>query len=130
MPVVSDSDIALPLRRKAGGKEMPVPTTGDDLPAVARQFIGEVLGVADAEELSARVMAEAPGRKGDRGQMRLQVARRHVDDHAPAAAGADRLELCGDDVVIPARREHGARVELVEAMLCEARKIGAKQRLI
>src|SRR6202007_1085406 len=62
--------------------------------------------------------------------MRLQVARRHVDNHAPAAAGADRLELRGEDVVVPASREQGARVELVETMLCEARKIGAKQRLI
>src|SRR6516164_3128941 len=44
-----------------------------------------------------------------------------------APGGADRLELRGDDVVAPARREERARVELVEAVLCEARKIGAQQ---
>jgi len=104
----------LPLRRKAGGKELPIPTTGDNLPAIARQFVGEVLGVADAEQLRARVVTQAPGRKADRGQVRLQVARRHVDDHAPAPPGAHRLELCGDDVVKPAQREQGARVELAE----------------
>jgi hypothetical protein len=48
----------LPLRREAGGKELPVPVAGDDLPAIARQFVGEVLRVADAEELRARVMTE------------------------------------------------------------------------
>ena len=36
-----------------------------------RQFAGEVLRIADAEDPAARVMAQAPGRKGDRGQMRL-----------------------------------------------------------
>jgi hypothetical protein len=57
--------------------------------------------------------------------MRLQMARRHVDDHASAPAGANRLELRGDDFVVPTRREQGARVELMETILCEARKIGA-----
>jgi hypothetical protein len=120
----------LPLRRKAGGKELPVPVAGDDLPAIARQFVGQVLRVTHAKQLGARVVAQAPGRKADRGQVRLQVARRHVDDHAPAPAGADRLELCRDDVVVPAPREQGARVELMKAMPCEARKIGAQQRLV
>jgi hypothetical protein len=32
----------------------------------------------------------------------------------------------GDDLVMPARRKWGARVELVETVLCEARKIGAQ----
>ena len=72
----------LPLRRKASGKELPVPAAGDDLPAIVRQFVGEILRVADAEKLGARVVPQAPGRKADRGQMRLQVARRHVDDGA------------------------------------------------
>ena len=72
----------LPLRREPGGEELPVPAAGDNVPAVARQFVGEVLRVADTEELGARVVAEAPGRKADRAQMRLQVARRHVDDWA------------------------------------------------
>jgi hypothetical protein len=36
------------------------------------------------------------------------------------------LELCRDDLMMPARGEEGARVELVETVLCEARKIGAQ----
>src|SRR6516162_10633692 len=34
------------------------------MPGVARQFVGEVLRVTDAEDLRARIMAQAPGRKG------------------------------------------------------------------
>ena len=49
------------------------------MPAIPRQFIGEVLGVADAEDLPREIMPEAPGREGDRSQQRLQVARRQVD---------------------------------------------------
>ena len=78
-----------------------------------------------AQDLSARVVAEAPGRETDRGEVRLQMARRHVDDHAAAPAGARRLELRDDDF-LPARREQGARVELVETVLCDARKIGTQ----
>ena len=70
----------LPLRREPGGEELPVPAAGDNVPAVARQFVGEVLGIADAEDLGARPVPQAPGRKGDRGQARLQVTRRQVDD--------------------------------------------------
>jgi hypothetical protein len=44
------------------------------MPAIARQFVGEVLRVTDAD-LRRGVMPETPGRKGDRGQQRLQVAR-------------------------------------------------------
>jgi hypothetical protein len=36
-----------------------------------RQFVGEVLRIADAEDPASRVMAQAPGRKGDRGRMRF-----------------------------------------------------------
>src|SRR5205823_1343191 len=38
------------------------------------------LRIADAEDLRRGIMPEAPGREGDRGQQRLQVARRQVDD--------------------------------------------------
>jgi hypothetical protein len=47
---------------------------------------GEGLGVADAEDLRTRLVAEAPGRKRDRGQMRLQTARREANDQPPDAA--------------------------------------------
>ena len=73
----------LALRREPGREEMPVPVAGDNAPAVARELVGEVLGVADAEDLGTRPVTEAPGREGDRRQVRLQVARRQVDDQPP-----------------------------------------------
>ena len=66
----------LPLRRQLGREQTPVPVAGDDALAIARQLVGEVLGIADAEDLRAWAVTEALGRKGDRGQVRLQVARR------------------------------------------------------
>jgi hypothetical protein len=62
-------------RRQPSWEEPLVPVTGEDAPAVARQFVGEVLRVADTQDLRARVVPEIPGRKGDRGQVRLQMAR-------------------------------------------------------
>ena len=61
----------LPLRREAGREEPAIPVAGDDPPAIARQLVGEVLRITDAQELGARVVAEAPGRKADRGQVPL-----------------------------------------------------------
>ena len=100
-------------RCQAGRKEPLVPVAGDDAPAVARQFVGEVLGIADAEDLGARVEPETPGRKRNRGQQRLQMARRQADDQPADAARADRLTRRRGDLVMPARRERGAQVELV-----------------
>jgi hypothetical protein len=116
----------LPLRRKTSGKELPVPGASDNLPAIAREFVGEVLRIADAEDLQAGFEPETSGRKSDRSQVRLQVARRHVDDQPPDTAVAHRRQFRGDELVMPARREEGARVELAETVLCEAGKIGAK----
>ena len=63
---------------------------------------------------------------GDRGQVRLQVARRHIDDQPPDTAVAHCRQFRGNELVMPVRRKWGARVELAETVLCEARKIGAK----
>ena len=68
------------LRRQPGREEKLVPVAGEDAAAIAREFVGEILGVADTEDLRTRVVAQAPGRKGDRGQVRLQMARRQADD--------------------------------------------------
>jgi hypothetical protein len=61
-------------RREPGWEEPLIPVSGEDAPAVARQFVGEVLCIADAEDPGARVMAQAPGRERDRRQVRLQMA--------------------------------------------------------
>ena len=90
----------------------------------SRQFVAEVLGIADAEDLGARTMAQAPGRKRDRGQVRLQVARRYVDDQPPDLSFAYRGELRGDDPEMPVRGEIGLRVELDKSALGKAGEIG------
>ena len=69
---------------------------GDDPPAVSRQFVGgEILRIADANDLRARVMAEAPGRKGDRRQIRLQMAWRHTDQQPADPVLSHRREFPG-----------------------------------
>jgi hypothetical protein len=93
------------------------------MPAVARQLVGEVLRVTGANDLPAGLVPETPGRKGDRGKERLQVARRRVDDQPPDMAIADRFQFRGDDLVMPAQRELGPRVEFAETVLHEAGKI-------
>jgi hypothetical protein len=55
-------------RRQASRKDPPVPVAGDDAPAVARQFVGELLRIGDAEDLRTRMAAQTPGRKRDRRQ--------------------------------------------------------------
>jgi hypothetical protein len=115
------------LRRQARRENPPIPVAGDDVPAVARQFIGEVLGIADAEDLRRGIMPETPGREGDRGQQRLQVARRQVDDQPPDLAATQCCQLRGDDFDMPAHREAGSRVQLAEAALREADEIAPQQ---
>ena len=52
-------------RREPRRKEPLVPVAGDDAPAIARQFVGEVLRVAGTDDLGARVVTQAPGGKAD-----------------------------------------------------------------
>src|SRR5207253_5031056 len=53
-------------RCEPGREEKLVSVAGENAPAIAREFVGEVLGVADAEDLRTRLVAEAPGRESDR----------------------------------------------------------------
>src|SRR6516162_11180382 len=68
----------LPLGRKPGWGRPLVPPAHDDAAAIARELVGEVLGVADAEDLRAGLTPEAPRRKRHRSQERFQVARWHL----------------------------------------------------
>ena len=73
----------LAVRRQAGRKDPPIPRAHHDAAAIAGELVGEILGIADAQDLRRRVVAETPGRKGDRGHQRFEVARRQVDDQPP-----------------------------------------------
>jgi hypothetical protein len=97
----------LPLGGEAGREGPLVPPAHDDAAAIAGELVGEILGVADAEDLRTRPAAEAPGRKRDRRQQRFQVARRHVYDQPADLALVHRGELCRDDLDVPVHREHG-----------------------
>ena len=119
------------LRREARPREdLPVPAAPDDVPAVAREFVGEVLRIADAEYLRRRLAPETPGRKRDRSQQRLQMARRQVDDEPPDFARAHCRELRGDHLDVPAHRKARPRVELAETALRNADEIAAQQRAV
>src|SRR5205823_11466825 len=47
---------------------------------IASELVGEILGIADGEDLGRGVVPETPGRKGDRGQQGFQMAGRQIDD--------------------------------------------------
>ena len=115
----------LPLRRQPGREQTPVPVAGDDAPAIrdsfsarswpsghARDRPSALKPGGDAEDLGARPVTEAPGRKGERSQVRLQVARRQVDDQPPDLALVHRRQLGGDDPDMPACRDRVRGVNL------------------
>jgi hypothetical protein len=81
-PLASGDELLhrLPVRRQAGRKDPLVPRADHDAPAIAGELVGEILAVADAEDLGRRVVAEMPRRKGDRGQQGFEMPRRQVDD--------------------------------------------------
>ena len=84
----------------------------------------------DAEDLRRRIMPETPGGKGDRGQQRLRVTRRHVDDQPADLAHAHRRQFCGDDLDMPVHQKGGARTQVTEAALGEADEIAPQQRVV
>jgi hypothetical protein len=57
----------LAMRRQAGREDTPIPWAGHDSAAVTRELVGEILGVADAQQLRRGIVPEAPGWKGNRG---------------------------------------------------------------
>ena len=58
----------LAVRRQAGREDLPIPRAHHDAAAVAGELVGELLGIADAQDLGRRVVPQTPGREGDRGQ--------------------------------------------------------------
>ena len=68
--------------REACREELLVPVARDHTPAVARELVGEILGIADAKELQARAVAEAPRRK----RSQRSKSRSLTTSAAPAAA--------------------------------------------
>jgi len=102
--VVSNSLTAR--RSGTAGREHPaVAVAHHDAPAIARQFVGELLRIAGAQDLRRGLVTETPGGKGDRDQMRLQVTRRHIDNQPPDLAGTQRRQLCAEELDMPVHQK-------------------------
>ena len=56
------------VRRQAGWKDFPIPRAHHDAAAIAGELVGEILGIADAQDLGRGVVPQTPGGKRDRGQ--------------------------------------------------------------
>src|SRR5262249_51933400 len=109
--------------REPGAEQALIPLACHDRPAVAGELVGQVLAIADADDLAGRIVAQIPGGEGDRAAEGFQEARRGGDDEPldpPQTAG---LELVGDRLDMEAAGEGRLRVELVEAALDEAHHV-------
>ena len=120
----------LAVRRQAGQKDLSIPRAHQDAAAIAGELVGEILGIADAEDLGRRVEPETPGREGDRGHQRFQMPRRQVDDQSADLAFAYGGQLGGDDFEVPVHRQGGLRVEILEAASGESREVMPQQELV
>jgi hypothetical protein len=105
----------LTVRSQAGAKDPPIPGIHHDGTAISGELVGEILGIADAQDLRRGVVPETPGRKRDRGHQGFQMAGGQVDDQPSDPALPHGGQLAGDDLEVPVHRELGLRVEIVEA---------------
>ena len=110
-------------------KQRAVPWRRHHLPAIAGEFVRQVLGIGDVDDGESRIMAEQPSRQGDRGGERLQMPRRHVDDEPLHTAVGHALKFCRQNLGVPGRRKFLAAVQLGEAAHQEGIKIGPDQGL-
>ena len=112
-------------RREPRREEPLVPVAGDDAPAIARQFVGEVLPVAGAEDLRARVVPETPAGKATEAKCdfrwrggTLMISRLIRPSRTAASADGRPLRtvpgIAGHDLGMPVHHQAGARVEPVE----------------
>ena len=69
-------DYKQPVTRSCSPKDLAIPRARHDAATIARELIGEVLGIADTEDLGRGIVPETPGREGDRGQQGFQIAGR------------------------------------------------------
>jgi hypothetical protein len=53
------------------------------LRSIAGELVGEILGIADAEDLGRRIVPQTPRWERDGGHQGFQMARRQVDDQPP-----------------------------------------------
>jgi hypothetical protein len=66
------------MRRQGGPEEPSVPRAHHDRAAIARELVGEILRIADAQDLRRRVAPETPGRERDRMAGAVTVSKRRA----------------------------------------------------
>jgi hypothetical protein len=120
----------LAVGRQAGQKQLAVPRAQHDRAAVARELVGEILCVADAEDLRRRVEPQTPGRESDRGHQGFQMPRWQVDDEPLDPAFTNRCQLGGDDFEMPVHRQAGLWIEVAKAARDEGGEVVPKQDLV
>ena len=120
----------LAVRRQAGREELTIPRAHHDAAAIAGELIGELLGIADAEDLRRGVVPETPGRKSDRGHQRFEVTGRQVNDQPPDLALPYRGQRGGDNFEVPVRRQAGLRVKVLEATPGKGREVVPQQEVV
>jgi hypothetical protein len=79
-------------------KEGAVEGASHQPPAGRRQVVGQILSIAGADHLFGGLVAKEPRDEGDRHAMRLQMARRQIDNEALDLAAPHRLQLRGHDL--------------------------------
>ena len=109
------------------GEDLAVPLALDHGAEIERVLAGQVMGVADRHHLEPGIVAEPPGGEGDGDADRLQVARRDVDDQAPALAVGDPVEVVGDVPDVPVLAVAGAGLQGGQALGDEAGQVLAQQ---
>jgi hypothetical protein len=115
---------------QAGRKELAIPRAHHDATTIAGELVGEILGIADAQDLRRGIMPETPGRKRDRGHQGFKMERRQVNDQPPDLAVPHGGQLGGDDLEMPVDRQLGLRVEVIEAARGKGTKILPQQGLV
>jgi hypothetical protein len=115
---------------QSGRKHLLIPRAQHDGATIARQFVGELLAIADTEELDRRIVAETPGWKGDRGHQGFKMPRWQVDDQPPDRALPHRGQLGGDNFEVPVCRKRRLRVEFGKTALSEKIEIRPKDRIV
>jgi len=90
---------------------LPIPPAQHDTAAIAAELLGEILGIADAEDLGGG-WPRTPTREKRLRPASFRMTPRQVDDQPPDLSLPHGGELSRDHLDVPVRRERGLRVEL------------------
>lgn len=110
-------------------EELAVPVAFHHLPCHRRELRGELLRVADADDLAGRVTTEQPRHQCDGDADRLERSRWHLDDLAPSSLLAGLGGGIADRLQMPVGHQALAGGNLAEHPLHEQVQVLAKHGL-